>query len=157
MEVSTTPNFAHGKNTVFKVGTVGAPTVATDISSYLDSVSYPRTMDTAETTTFGSSARSYIPSFPGNTWSISGKFDATSGGIDQTLNALQGLTNSVALEYGPSGSTTGNSKYTMAGNSSGTASPGVFMSSYSVSSPVNDVVSFTADFIGSGAPTRGTY
>jgi hypothetical protein len=153
------PTFVHGKNAVFKVGTAAAPTVATDISTYLDTVSYPRTMDTAETTTFGANARSYIPSFPGNTFSISGKFDPGAAAIDFILAALQGLPNAVALEYGPAGSTTGNPKYTMVGNTTGqgTTNPGVFLTNYAISSPVNDVVSFTADFVGNLAVSRSTY
>ena len=50
--------FKHGKNTVFKVDNSGGS--LTDISSYLNSVSFPRTIETAETSSFGNSAKTYI-------------------------------------------------------------------------------------------------
>src|SRR3954467_12042025 len=145
------PTFRHGKNTIFKVGTAGAPTVLTDISNTLDSVSYPAQADLAETTTFSSSARSYMPGFPGNSFSISGKFDGTT---DAVLAGLQNAATPVAVQFRPSGTLTPGVSYDAVG---GAGAAGVFLTSYNISAPVNDVVSFTAEFTNNLAVTRTTY
>jgi hypothetical protein len=145
------PTFRHGKNTIFKVGTSGAPTVLTDISNTLDSVSYPAQADLAETTTFQSSAKSFMPGFPANNFSITGKFDATTDGV---LSGLQNFGTPVAVQFRPSGTLTPGVSYDAAG---GAGNPGVFLTNYSISAPVNDVVSFQADFTNNLAITRSTY
>lgn len=140
----------HGKETIFKVGTKGAPTVLTDISAFLDSVTYPQSADTVETTTFGNKVRSYMPGFQGNAFSISGKYDASSSpNIDTILSDLQQATVPVAVSYVPGGGS--GPTYNAPG---GSGAAGVWLSNYSVSSPVNDVVSFSADFVGNLAITR---
>ena len=142
------PTFRHGKNAVFKIGTAGSPTVLTDISNTCDSVSYPQQADLAETTTFGSNARSYMPGFPGNNFSVSGKFDVTTDGV---LSGLQNFGTPVAVQYRPEGSGTGKVSYDAVG---GAGAAGVFLTSYTISSPVNDVVSFTAEFTNNLTVTR---
>lgn len=149
--------FTHGKNALFKTGTGGvdpASKTLFDWSPYLDSVSFPRSMDTAETTTFGASARSYIPSFPSNTFSVSGKWDGATSAADEKISTLFGIAYAVQMQYRPNGTAT--PSYDMVGNTvaEGTTNAGVFLSSYAVSSPVNDVVSFTADLVGNKAVTR---
>ena len=77
------------------------------------------------------------------TISISGLWDATVDGY------MKGGTEpaSRSFIYGPAGSTGGNVKYT------GEA----IMTNYSISSPVGDVVTYSADLQVTGAVTRGTY
>lgn len=129
--------FVHGKSAYFKVN-------STDISAYLDEVSLPRAIATAETTTFGKSAKTYITGLTDATISTKGKWDATT---DATLAALVGATSLVTWEYGPAGSTTGNIKY------SGSA----IITSYDVSAPVGDAVSFSMNLQVSDTITRGTF
>jgi hypothetical protein len=82
------------------------------------------------------------------TLSISGKYDSTAAtGPDVVLQGLIGLETTSTFEYGPEGGATGKVRYTGE----------CFLTGYSVSSPVGDVVSFTADFQISGAVTRGTF
>jgi hypothetical protein len=145
-------SFVHGRNAVFKTGIAGAGTTPTDISSWMNAASFPRTMDTAETTAFGSNARSYLAGFPNISFSIGGMWDGAASAVDFYLSGLIGLTNAVAMQYRPNG--TASPSYDMVGNTAGTTSPGMFITSYSVSSPVNDVVSFTADFAGNLNVTR---
>lgn len=135
--------FRHGKSAVFKVGTSATPGTAVDISSVVTSVTFPRTVDTAESTAFGSTAKSYLVGLADGTISINGSFDAT---FDAQFAGLVGV-DGVAFEYGPAGSTTGYIKYT--GN--------CVLTSYETSSPVGDIVKFTAQFQVSGAVTRATY
>lgn len=135
--------FTHGKDAYFACGDQADKTTADDISAYVKSVSFPRPVDTAETSAFGSEAKSHIVGLIDGTISIEGLWDAT---IDARLaNILQ--LQDVAFVYGPAGSTGGNVKY------SGNA----ILSSYEVSADIGDVVTFSAEFQVTGAVTRGTF
>ena len=136
------PTFRHGKSTVFKVD--NAAGTLTNISDTLTDVSFPQSVDTAETSTFGSSAKSYVVGLSDSTLSVSGNFDAT---VDAHLAAVLGQSASLSFEYGPEGSTAGFVKYT------GEA----LMTSYEKSGAIGDVVSYSAEFQVTGAITRGTY
>jgi hypothetical protein len=136
------PTFRHGKNASFKVDNSGG--TLTDISTTLNSVTFPREIETLETTSFGSSTRSYVVGFSDATISIEGSFDAT---VDAHLAGILGQEASVSFEYGPEGTTTGLVKYT------GEA----LMTSYETSAGVGDIVSFSAEFQVTGAITRGTF
>ena len=136
------PTFRHGKSTVFKVDNNAGS--LTDISNTLTDVSFPQSVDTAETSAFGSSAKSYVVGLTDSTLSISGNFDAT---VDAHLAAIVGKADSVSFEYGPEGSTAGFVKYT------GEA----LLTSYEKSGAIGDVVTYSAEFQVTGAVTRGTY
>lgn len=145
----------HAKNAIFKVGTAAAPTALTDISAWLDDVGYPKDLDTPETTTFGQGAKTMITGFPTNIFNLKGKWDPTIWAI---LGGLFGLPNSVALEFDPAGidAVIHTPKYTFAGNSSGNANPGVYLSALTRDTKVKDVVTFSATFTGQLNATRGT-
>lgn len=136
--------FVHGKSAAFKLDDSGG--TLRDLSTYLDEVSMPRDIETAETTTFQSSgsAKTYITGLTDATISISGKFDATADGY---LAGVLGQAATLSFEYGPSGTTAGMIKY----------SGECIMTSYEVSSSVGDAVSASADFQITGAITRGTW
>jgi hypothetical protein len=136
------PTFRHGKSTVFKVD--NAAGTLTDISNTLTDVSFPQTVETAETTSFGSSAKTYIVGLSDSTVSASGNFDAT---VDTHLAAVLGQAATLSFEYGPEGSTSGQVRYT------GEA----ILTSYEKSGAVGDVVTYSAEFQVTGAVTRGTY
>jgi len=134
--------FGHGKSAVFKLDDSGG--TLRDLSSYINEASMPRDIETAETTAFGSSAKSYITGLSDATISISGIFDAVSDGY---LAGALGQSATLSFEYGPLGSTASMIKYT------GEA----ILTSYEVSSPVGDVVTFSADLQVTGAVTRTTW
>jgi hypothetical protein len=136
------PTFRHGKSTVFKVDNAGG--TLTNISDTLTDVSFPQTIETAETTSFGASAKTYIVGLSDASLSISGNFDAT---VDAHLAAIAGQAATVSFEYGPEGSTAGQVKYT------GEA----ILTSYEKSGAVGDVVTYSAEFQITGAVTRGAY
>jgi len=135
------PTFVHGKSTNFTLDdTAGS---VRDISNTVTSVDFPETLDTAETTAFGSSAKSYIVGLTDATISVSGIWDATvdgyiAGGAEPA---------SRSFVFGPAGSTAGNVKYT------GEA----IVTSYSISNPVGDVVTYSLDLQVTGSITRTTY
>jgi hypothetical protein len=132
--------FVHGKTAEFQIDNSGGS--LTDISAYCDNVDFPLTADTAEVTTFGDASKEYIGGLKDATISISGSWDATADGV---LAAIIGLTGS--FQYGPAGTTGGNIKYTGE----------CICTSYNVTAPVGDKVSFSAEFQVTGAVTRGTY
>jgi len=134
--------FVHGKSAAFKLDNAAGSLV--DYSVYLEDISFPRSVETAETTTFGSSAKSYITGLTDATISLSGKFDATA---DSTLAAVLGQSATLSFEYGPAGSTSGLVKY------SGEA----IMTSYEVGATVGDVVTASVELQVTGAITRGTW
>ena len=136
------PTFRHGKSTVFKVD--NAAGTLTDISNTLTDVSFPQSVETAETTSFGSSAKTYIVGLTDSTISVSGNWDAT---VDAHLAAILGQAATVSFEYGPEGSTSTFIKY------SGEA----IVTSYEKSGAIGDVVSYSAELQVTGAVTRGTW
>lgn len=134
--------FKHGKNTVFKVDNSGG--TLTDISSYLNSVTLPRSIETGETTSFGNSAKTYIVGLSDSTLSVDGTWDAT---VDAHLAGVLGQDASLTFEYGPEGSGSGAIKYTGE----------CYLTSFETSSPVADVVKFSAEFQVTGTVTRTTF
>jgi len=136
--------FVHGKSAVFKLDNSSGSLV--DYSSYLNDVSLSRSIEAAETTTFGvsGSAKTYIVGLTDGTFSVSGLFDATADG---TLAGVLGQSATLSFEYGPAGSTAGLVKYTGE----------CIMTSYDVSASVGDAVQASADFQVTGAITRGTW
>ena len=134
------PTFAHGKSTDFALDDTGG--TSRSLANTLTDVSFPQSIDTAETTAFGSTNKSYIVGLKDTTISVSGLWDAT---IDGYLSGTEPASRSFI--YGRAGSTGGNVKYT------GEA----IMTNYSVSNPVGDVVTYSVDLQVTGAVTRGTY
>lgn len=134
--------FVHGKSSVFKLDNASAS--LTDISTYVNSVDFPETADVAETTTLGDGSKSYIVGLKDATLSISGLWDSTLDGI---LGAVVGQSATLSFEYSPEGTGSGAVKYTGE----------CILTSYSQSSPVGDVVGFSADMQVSGDVTRATH
>lgn len=136
------PTFRHGKSTVFKVDNNAGS--LTDISNTLTDVSFPRSVDTAETSVFGDSAKTYIVGLSDATLSVSGNYDAT---VDAHLAAVLGQAATLSFEYGPEGSTSTFIKY----------SGECILTSYEKSGAIGDVVTYSAEFQVTGAVTRGTF
>ena len=134
------PTFVHGKSTFFSIDDTGG--TVRDISDTLTSVDFPETIDTAETTAFGATSKSYIVGLRDATISVSGLWDAT---VDGYFIGTEPATRSFV--FGPAGNTSGYVKY----------SGECILTSYSVSSPVADVDTFSADFQVTGNVTRGTF
>jgi len=134
--------FVHGSDSVFKLDNSGGS--LTDISSYVNNVDFPQTADVAETTTLGASNKSYIVGLKDATISLSGLWDATA---DAIFGAVVGQSATLSFEYSPEGTGAGAVNYT------GEA----IMTSYAKSSPVGDVVGYSADLQVTGAVTRATH
>ena len=139
--------FVHGKNAYIRLDNSSG--TLTDLSSITNEVSYSQSIDTADTSTYGTNAKTYITGQNDATVSLTGLFDATSATvIEGTINALiAGTIASATLEFGPEGSASGDKKYTME----------VIVTSYEIGAPVSDVVSLSVEFQRTGATTVGTY
>lgn len=134
--------FVHGKNSVFKLDNASGS--LTDISAFVNNVDFPETADVAESSVLGASNKTYLVGLRDASISISGLFDAT---VDAILGAVVGQTATLSYEYSPEGTASGKVKYT------GEA----ILTNYALSSPVGDVVAYSADLQCSGAVTRGTH
>lgn len=123
------PTFIHGKGSKVLVDEF-------DLSAFFNSLDIAQTMDTAETTSFGSSSKSYIPGLADATLSLSGMFSQDTDGSDEELSAILGSTTTplvtVILEAGTVGKPAVVAK--------------AHETNYALSSPVGDIVSVTADF-----------
>ena len=134
--------FVHGKNSVFKLDNASGS--LTDISAFVNNVDFPETADVAESSVLGASNKTYLVGLRDASISISGLFDAT---VDAILGAVVGQTATLSYEYSPEGTGSGKVKYT--GEE--------ILTNYALSSPVGDVVAYSADLQCSGAVTRGTH
>ena len=134
------PTFHHGKATHFSLDDTGG--TSRDLSDVLVSVDFPEIIETAETTAFGATSKSYIVGLRDATISVSGLFDST---VDGYIIGTEPATRTFI--FGPAGNTSGYVKYT------GEA----ILTNYSVSSPVGDVVTFSLDLQCTGGVTRTTF
>ena len=134
--------FVHGKSSTYKLDNSSGS--LTHISAFVNNVDFPETADVAETSVLGASNKTYIVGLKDATISLGGLFDAT---VDAILGAVVGQTATLSYEYSPEGTASGKVKYT------GEA----ILTNYALSSPVGDVVAYSADLQCSGAVTRGTH
>lgn len=146
--------FVHGKNAyVAMEASVGAGSV-TDYSAYFNDVSLSRSIETAETTTFGDDDKEYIVGLKDATVSLSGLFDAT---MDNVLAGLLGA-GKVVVHLATNGGTASasNPVYKLDGGTGDFSAPGAIITSYDISPAVGDVIPFSVDIQVSGAITRAT-
>lgn len=118
-----------------------------DISLFIDSVTWGDfTTDTLETTGFGPQrARTYAAGLTTGVASITGKFDAVTGGPDEILQALRGM-DPFTIEWQPEG----------AGLGKPFKRAEAILTGYSASAPVGEIITFSASFQISGDETVGS-
>ena len=132
--------FSHGKGTYF--GLDDSSGSLRDISTYVTSVDMSITADTAETTTFGSTSKSFVAGVKDGTFSIEGIWDPT---VDGYLEGRVGVVHSFV--YGPEGNTAGDKKY----------SGECICTSYNPPSSIDDAVKWSAEFQVTGGVSRGAF
>lgn len=130
------PTFIHGKGTSVLLDEF-------DLSSYFNSADVSHSVETAETTSFGATSKSYIVGLRDGTLSLSGMWAADTDGSDEELSAILGSATTPLVTAMYDSGTIGN-RATLAK---------AHATSYSISSPVADIVTITADF---NASTDGT-
>lgn len=131
--------FVHGKSIFFGIAISGAVAPTTNLSAYSNKVDWPRTAETAETTTFGKADKTFLPGLKSSNVSLEGLWDAA---LDAILDSKVGTI--ISIFYAPAGS--------------GTAGyyADAILTAYNPPGTIGDAVKFSASFIISGAITRAT-
>lgn len=124
--------FSHGSLATLSVNSVS-------FTAYLNEASYADSIDFAETTTLGNTAKQYVPGLDDGTFKCSGFFDPTA---DAALVAMKRAI--VPFIYQPQGAGTGKVQY--AGN--------CILTSYNIGTNVSDAASGDAEWQITGAVTR---
>ena len=120
--------FVHGKGVVYSID-------GDDLSAYSSSVTFSRSADTHDVTTFGKDSKVYAPGLKDGTAKIEGVYDNTaSTGPGAVLRALIGAA-AVSLVYKPEGTGTGKPIATV----------DALVNSYEESAPVADMITFSAE------------
>jgi hypothetical protein len=140
------PTFRHGRNAFLQVDDSGG--TLRNLSNQLREIAFPRSVDTAETSAFGTFDKTFVVGMREGRLTTSGMFSAAvATEVDPVLAGVLGQEAPLEFEYGPEGNTAGYVKYT--GN--------CYLVSYEISSPYNDMVSISAEFQITGAVTRTTF
>jgi hypothetical protein len=122
--------FIHGKSAIVLQNEF-------DLSTYFNDISISRSIETAETTAFGASAKAYIVGLIDGTLSLSGMFDGSANAIDAEMTDVLGVNAGAVISASVSGVTTiGTRMISTTGK----------LTSYEVTAPVGDVVSANAEF-----------
>ena len=130
--------FIHGKNTGVVVG-------GGNLSSFFNEASASQDVETAETTAFGSTAKTYIIGLKDGTMSVSGMFDGDQNSVDEQIEAVLGAEAASVATIAPEGLTIGKAAYSCAARKT----------SYEISSPVGDVVATSLSIQADGGIDRG--
>ncbi len=126
------PTFIHGKDSKVYLDEF-------DLTSYFTNVDVALSNETSETTSFGATSKSYLLGLADGTLSMSGLWAAETDGSDEELQAILGSATTPLITVAESAGTIGN-RATVAK---------AHETNYTISNPVADVVSITADFQGS--------
>ena len=130
--------FIHGKNAVVLHG-------AYALTSFLNDGSVSSSIETAETTSFGNSAKTFVTGLRDGSLSASGMFDGAASGVDEVLTASIGSDSLAPVTFAPNGAAIGQRVVLLQAKTT----------SYDVSAPVGDVVSVSYDAQADGGLDHG--
>lgn len=130
--------FIHGKSAQILHG-------AFNLSSFLNDASASADVEVAETTSFGSSAKTYLVGLKDGTVSASGMFDGAADATDEVLSASIGSDTLAPVTIGYDGTTLGNRVTILKAKTT----------SYEVSTPVGDVVAVSYSAQADGGLDQG--
>jgi len=130
--------FTHGKNTGVFVG-------PGNLSPFFNEASASQDVETAETTAFGSNAKTYIIGLKDGTVSVSGMFDGDQDSVDEQIEGVLGAEAASVATIAPEGVAIGKVSYSCAARKT----------SYEISSPVGDVVATSLSIQADGGIDRG--
>lgn len=124
----------HGKNTVITLN-------ASDLSAYIKTSTFTRTYDVHDTTGYGKSDHCYVGGLGNATFSMGGWYDSTTSGPRDIIEPLLGTV--VTLIRKPEGTGSGLPQDSVS----------VVVKDYVETSPVDDIVTWSAEFQCSDAIT----
>lgn len=124
------PTFTHGKGTKVYLNEF-------DMSTYLNQSDVAFNNETAETTAYGATARTYIPSQETGTLSLAGMYEAAtgSGSSDQEFEAILGAASTPLVTVADDAGTIGNRTVLARTNAT----------SYTIATPIADLNAVTLD------------
>jgi len=138
--------FRHGRNAVLKIDDSGD--VLRSLQTMLREAGLNRSVDLAETSAFGTFDKTWVVGMREGRIPWSGMFSAGAAtDIANILDGILGLEASRSFEYGPEGQTAGFRKY----------SGECYLTTYDISSPYNDMVAVSGEFVVTGAVTAGVW
>jgi len=133
------PTFKHGKGVAVFIDEY-------DFSTYFNDMTATASVDTAETSTFGTSAKTYITGHADGTISLGGYFESTASvGTDQYFASKLGGATKQKVIVLPGGHSNGGRAVMIESDTT----------SYEVTSPIGDVVGASAEFQSSDGVERG--
>ncbi len=122
------PTFVHGKSTRVYIDEF-------DLSTYFNSADVSVTNETAESTAFQSSSKSYLLGLNDGTVSLAGMWSADTDGSDEELQAILGATTTPLLTVAQDAGTIGNRCVIAKAHEI----------NYAISNPVGDISAVSAD------------
>jgi len=134
------PTFRHGKNTVLFADEF-------ELSTYLNSVSVANAIETPETTTFGSSDRTYIVGHSDGSISFEGLFDGSTDAVDDILQSALGNTTNTVISTSSDSTSVGGRAILVDSAST----------SYEISSPLTDVVAVSGEAVANNGLDYGVW
>lgn len=132
---------SHGKSAIFQLDNASAS--LTDISTSISSITFTPSADSAETSTLGTTSKSYIPGLKDCTISLTGLYNGT---ISAIFNSALGNTTTKSFQYDPQGSTGGNDRWTGE----------CFCTSFAVDTNLSGAATWSADLQVTGTVTFAT-
>lgn len=128
--------FIHGKDTLITVD-------SNDLSAFTNSSDFSQSSDSHDVTAYGATNKAYQAGLIDGTFSMAGIYDNAAGGPRTVLQALQVAGAAFTIIRQPEG----------AGTTLDQDSFSAIITSYEESSPVDDMINWTADFQISGVVT----
>lgn len=122
------PTFRHGKNTITAVGKY-------DLTTFFTSATTTNSVETVDSTTFGSANKSYVVGQKEGTVSFEGLWTGVADEVDAALLAALGGSTPTPITVGPEGAAIGRKAKLLDANET----------SYEVSSAIADLVSISAE------------
>lgn len=136
---------SHGSRADFLIGTSGSPSVPVAITQYLSDATQTMTRDKAEVSAFKNLFKAYVAGLIDLVIPLSGSADVNIDGQLYNLLIMTGAGSAIEYQYAPLGvGTTGSALWTGFG----------FVAKYEQKSAINGAYTFTAEFQGSGTPSR---
>lgn len=137
----------HGKRSFVQMD--NASGALTDISSIGKDATLSRSTDTADASHFGTQDKEYVAGMTDATFEIKGLFTTAQDEMISDVYDAQaaGTIDSITVEYGPEGNTTGKPKYTQE----------TILTGVDVAGSVGDLVSLSLKFQRTGGTTRDVY
>ena len=131
--------FRHGKSAAVLYN-------AYDLSTYYNSGDVSHDLDVADTSTYGSTAKTFIVGLRDGKVSLSGLWDGSLNAVDEVLSTVLGAEASDVVTFCPEGNVLGRRAYSML----------VKQATYKITAPVTDAVKISTDLQCDGGADSAT-